>query len=914
LILRHDLPLRLVLLALVTSAFVGVPASTAATLPSGFTESVELTGLTQPTAVRFASDGRVFVAEKSGLIKVFDSLLDPTPTVFADLRTNVHNFWDRGLLGLALDPGFPARPYVYVLYTHDAAIGGRAPRWGTAGVSSDPCPTPPGPVADGCVVSGRLSRLQAAGNVMTGAEQVLIEDWCQQYPSHSVGALAFGADGALYVSGGDGASFGFVDYGQKGSPPNPCGDPPAPVGTSLTPPTAEGGSLRSQDLRTSSDPAGLDGTILRIDPNTGNALPNNPLASSPDANARRIVAYGLRNPFRFAIRPGTNEIWLGDVGWGTWEEIDRIANPLAGVVNFGWPCYEGSNRQAGYDSADLTLCENLYAAVNAVVAPYFAWNHGAKVVSGESCPTGGSSAAGAAFYSSGVYPPRYAGAFFFADYSRDCIWAMLAGQNGLPDPASRLTFVAGAANPVDLQIGPGGDLFYADFDGGTVRRVRYLAPTAAARADKTAGPAPLTVAFDGTGSTSPQSGALAYAWDLDGDGAFDDSAAARPTYTYRTPGNYPVTLRVTDAQGASDTDSLVITVANDPPVATLASPTAATTWAVGDVVSFSGSATDPQDGPLPPSSFTWSLTLQHCPSSCHGHPLESFSGVKSGSFTAPDHEYPSHLELALTVRDSGGLTDTVSVRLDPVTTTLTFRSEPAGLQLVLGGTSATTPFSHTVIVGSQNSVSAPSPQTLGGTTYTWASWSDGGARSHEIVAPPGGAAYTARFTAPGATPPPPAPTPPPGVFQPPEDRTITGTNGADVLTGTPGNDVIIALGGNDVIRGGGGNDVVVGGRGNDVLIAGGGRDVLVGGRGRDRLIGGRGDDRLIGGRGDDRVIGGDGNDVLAGRGGRDVLFGNAGQDTLLAREGAPDLLNGGSGRDRARVDVGDRVWLVEVRI
>ena len=94
--------------------------------------------------MRFAPDGRVFVAEKSGLIKVFDNLSDTTPTVFADLRTKVHNFWDRGLLGLALDPNFPTNPYVYVLYTYDAPIGGTAPRWGTAGVTSDACPTPPG--------------------------------------------------------------------------------------------------------------------------------------------------------------------------------------------------------------------------------------------------------------------------------------------------------------------------------------------------------------------------------------------------------------------------------------------------------------------------------------------------------------------------------------------------------------------------------------------------------------------------------------------------------------------------------------------------------------------------------------------------------------------------------------------------
>src|SRR5262245_23929676 len=105
----------------------------AVTLPSGFQETVALSGLTEPTAVRFASDGRVFVAEKSGIIKVFPSLGSPTPTVFADLRMNVHNYWDRGLLGLALHPNFPTTPYVYVLYTLDAEIGGTPPRWGSFG-------------------------------------------------------------------------------------------------------------------------------------------------------------------------------------------------------------------------------------------------------------------------------------------------------------------------------------------------------------------------------------------------------------------------------------------------------------------------------------------------------------------------------------------------------------------------------------------------------------------------------------------------------------------------------------------------------------------------------------------------------------------------------------------------------------
>lgn len=290
------------LLLLAPMVVLGTPQAQA--LPANFQDKIVLQGLTNPTVLKFSPDGRIFVGEKSGVIKVFDSLTDTTPDVFADLSPKVNNYWDRGLLGLELHPNFPATPSVYALYAHEAPIGGTAPTW------NDQCPSPPGPTTDGCLVSGRLSKLTADGNVMTGVEQVLIEDWCQQYPSHSVGSLLFGRDGMLYVSGGEGASFNTVDYGQLGgttgaSRPNPCGDPPSPAGTALTSPTAQGGALRSQSARRTGA-AVLGGSILRVDPQTGQGLPDNPFASSTDPNKRRIVAYGLRNPFRFTQRPGVD--------------------------------------------------------------------------------------------------------------------------------------------------------------------------------------------------------------------------------------------------------------------------------------------------------------------------------------------------------------------------------------------------------------------------------------------------------------------------------------------------------------------------------------------------------------------------------------------------------------------------------
>jgi glucose/arabinose dehydrogenase len=788
------LALSVALLAVTTSVMRPVEQPEVSTVPlgivpSGFTDRVTLSGLTYPTSVAFSPDGRVFVAEKSGLVKAFDSMTDSTPTTVADLRTNVYDFIDRGLLGLAVDPQFPVRPFLYVVYTYDAEPGGVAPRW------NDSCPTPPGATTEGCIAQGRLSKLVVNAAVTSSVEQPLITDWCQQFPSHSIGTVAVGPDGALYAGAGDGASYGWADYGQAG---NACGDPPSPAGTDLTPPTADGGALRSQSMRRGGTaPVSLDGAIVRVDPDTGAGLPGNPFASSANVNARRIIAYGMRNPFRFTLRPGTDQLWLGDVGWNTHEEINRIADVNDAVAeNFGWPCFEGVPRQPAYDAANLNRCESLYSG-GGNTAPLFTYpKSGANVVPNDGCTPGQASVSGVAFEDGSNYPAAYDGALFFADATRRCIWVMRRNGGADPSPTQISPFVTQGGGIVQVLAGPGGDLYYLDIMAGALHRIVYNGanhpPNAVASANPATGAAPLAVTFSGAGSSDLDAGnTLSYAWDLDADGQHDDATGVTASRTFTANGTYTVGLRVRDNLGAEDTTttSVVVGPPNAPPQPVIDTPTPPLGWAVGEPIAFSGRATDAEDGALAADRLTWSVVIHHCsgPGSCHVHPMQQFPGQASGSFPAPDHEYPMHVTLELTATDSAGRQASTSVELDPRTVDLTLATEPAGLQVAHGSTTGTAPLTRPVIVGSSNSVSAPGPQTVGGQVYAFESWSDGGAATHNAQAGSSSTTLTADYApvTPGcpATPSgfnviPPAPGVP-AAAPLPDGRTVFGTLGID---------------------------------------------------------------------------------------------------------------------------------------
>jgi PKD repeat protein len=499
---------------------------------------------------------------------------------------------------------------------------------------------------------------------------------------------------------------------------------------------------------TRGDALGVNGSILRIDPESGDAASGNPLAGI------RQIAFGLRNPFRIGFRPGTRELWIGDVGEDVREEVNRVADVTDAIIeNFGWPCYEGADPHPGY--AGQPSCVALIndrlppGTPGTKTSPVFSYVHGEAPghdLIPDGCQNGASQAiSGIAFYRGGNYPSQYQHALFFSDYGVNCIYAMRADADGVPDPTQIDVVERAAEIPVSLEVGPGGDIFYASI-AGAIRRITYGAElTAKATADPTSGAAPLTVQFDGSRSLDTLGGTLEYAWDLDGDGAFDDSTLVRPQRTY-TRGLYSVRLQVTNRNHKTAVSAPIVIAAGERPVATITAPASGHPWKAGQRISFAGTATDDQDGALPPQAMSWRITLLHCPlGGCHPHPVGTFDGVDGGSFvTAPDG-YPAYYDIELAATDSSGLTGKTTVRIDAIGTELTFQTTPSGLPLLYAGNPVLTPTQVTEVASAEVSVEAPSPVEVGGASYVFTGWSDGGARAHILAVPDNNTTYIATY-------------------------------------------------------------------------------------------------------------------------------------------------------------------------
>ena len=483
--------------------------------------------------------------------------------------------------------------------------------------------------------------------------------------------------------------------------------------------------------QTAQDLTKLTGKILRLNvSNYPNSIipADNPYVGMAGARGE-IWARGFRNPFSGDMKPGTSTLYVNDVGEATWEEI----NVLAKGANYGWPTAEGTSSNPAFTN------------------PIYTYSH-----------NGGSAAiAGGAFYTGSMFPATYAGDYFFSDYNNGWIRSMDATTNVVT------TFATNVFIPVRVDQAPDGSLYWLSLGpgsgtNGAIYRISYTgtgnrAPVAVAAATSpTSGLAPLTVSFSGAGSSDPDGDSLVYNWNF-GDGTTGTGLTV--SHPYAANGSYNATLTVNDRSGpgglTNTSAPIAITVGNRAPTGVITLPTSSTRYKAGDVISFAATATDPEDGNnLPASAFNWSIVFHH---QTHTHPfLDSVPGVKSGTFTiplagevSPDQWY----RITLTVTDSGGLQHTSFFDVLPQTSTFTLAANFAGLSLNLDGQPQTTPTTITSVVNMTRGLSAPATQTVGGQTYNFVSWSDGGAATHNISAPASPTTYTATYAlASGSTP------------------------------------------------------------------------------------------------------------------------------------------------------------------
>jgi glucose/arabinose dehydrogenase/PKD repeat protein len=656
-------------------------------LPNGFTDTF-VANVESPTALAFTPEGRLLVTTQFGEVRVIDGgTLLAQPAL--DLGGVICTADEMGLLGVAVDPAFAGNGFVYLYYTRSKA--------------------------GSCV--NRVSRFTMSGATIGSASELVLVDEIPATGNHNAGDLRFGNDGFLYVSVGDGGCDYADDSGCAG----------------------QNDASRDQHV--------LVGKILRITA-SGGIPASNPFQGAGTARCnvtgtttagnkcQETFAWGLRNPFRFAFDPNTSgtRFYINDVGQGVWEEIDL---GQAGA-DYGWnvregPCANGSQTNCGPPPAGMTN-------------PIYAYSH---AQSGCAAITGG------AFVPNGAWPASYDGAYLFGDYTCGKIFQLVSDGSG---GFTRTEFATDLGAVVNMTFGPsagGQALYYTNYsNGGEVRRIEPTvvtnrAPTATMTATPRSGDLPLDVSFDGSTSSDPDAGdTLTYVWSF-GDGSQAVTTTAPTTsHTYTAAGTFTATLIVRDNRGAESSPASVrIDPGNRPPQVTIDSPTASARFAVGETITLRATATDPEDGALPPSRLSWRVLRHH---DTHTHPFLAPTPGNGLTIQQPAPEdlgsgVDGYLELQLTATDSAGVTTMVTRDVLPRKVSLTFATDPAGRQVVVAGAAYTGPTTLVSWEGHTIAVDAPSQTDGSGNSWVFQAWSDGGAAAHSFATPAAPTTYTATF-------------------------------------------------------------------------------------------------------------------------------------------------------------------------
>ena len=668
-------------------ALIGIPAAARAAVPAGFQDTLVAT-VAAPTALAFTPDGRLLITTQTGRLLVYDDgVLLATPAL--DLGPRLCTNSERGLLGVAVDPAFASNRFIYLFYTLKKTVA-----------------------CDSTAVN-RVSRFTLAGSntVNASTELVLLDNMPSHNGNHNGGDLHFGRDQRLYVSVGDGG----CDY------------------------RGDSGCAGSNDA--ARDRHVLLGKILRISP-TGGIPTDNPFLGAgsvrcnvtgrgqPGQVCQETFAWGLRNPFRLAFDPNAagTRFFINDVGQNVWEEIDEGRSG----ADYGWNvreghCVNGSATTCGAPPAGMTN-------------PIYDYPH----------TDGCASITGGAFVPGGVWPAEYTGAYLFSDYVCGRIFSIVRQPDG---SYVRTVFASGlgGGSAVTMIFGPwqgSQSLYYTSYaGGGQVRRIDYgsnRAPVARASATPGSGPAPLQVRLDATGSSDPDGDPLTYEWDP-GDGTAPLPGIAI-THTYQA-GTFTARVIVRDNRGGSATASVLINAGNRAPAATITSPSPTSTFSVGQTITLTGSATDPDEGALPANRLSWRVILHH---NSHTHPYLAPTTGNNVTFTAPAPEdlaatTTSYLEIELTATDSLGASTIVTRNFQPKLVSLQLETMPSGLTVTANGTAVVAPKAITSWAGYQITLVAPTQRDSSQAPWLFESWSGGGGASHAIVTPASPSTYTATF-------------------------------------------------------------------------------------------------------------------------------------------------------------------------
>jgi glucose/arabinose dehydrogenase len=540
--------------------------------PSGFIDEVISDNWIIPAGLTFDANGRMYVWEKSGKVFVVENGVKSAKPII-DISEEVLDYGDHGLNGLALDPDFLKNGYVYLMYAakrnhvlnfgkHDYKVQEETPFQTTIGRITRYTLS----ISSNFTELELNSRKVLLGETPSTGIPILVDN-------HGVGSLVFGLDGTLLATIGDAslATDGVVDDTQ-----NDWFKEAISLGFIKSDENIN--AYKSQYLNS------LDGKLIRINPNTGDGLSSNPFyeAGSPRSPKSRVWAFGLRNPFRFSIKPNTGStnladgkpgtIYMGDVGWSHREEMNVATK---GGLNFGWPTYEG------IDYVNKSYQDPKFFPQNHQ-KPVIDWRgtFAQGIVDGDAFAVGsplfkgnkfsGIASIGGIWYNFQQFPREYQNLYFHGDYEG---WIKAFKFDTKGNPTETIDFVSDV-HPTSFAINPkDGAIYYTNYFYPNIHEIRRLSynpnanrrPTVVQSATPIYGKTPLAVNFKASDSKDPEGTTLKYEWNF-GDG--QTSNEANPNHTYKSTGKvatYGASVKVTDAGGLSSFKTMNIFVDNTPP-------------------------------------------------------------------------------------------------------------------------------------------------------------------------------------------------------------------------------------------------------------------------------------------------------------------------------------------------------------